>query len=117
MDSSDITRRLELLDEGEFSFEALYSPQEWSNFSIQEKRGGGRSFYTRVSRGIFNVGGLIVEEIPSTNPQRYQKRKLSSQISNRVFLNEIPGIEQTAFSDYIKILDAAGKWLEIVDKP
>jgi hypothetical protein len=108
--------------EGDFTIEELFyhNQKEWSDFSVQERRGVGRWAYNRIKRGQWNRDGWIIEPLLNTNPQRYRKRRqnpILSIIGERIFLNGIPGIEQTTFGDLIKILDASGKWLEIVDKP
>ena len=114
----DIFSKINCLGESNFSIAELFDPQEWAEYPIQERRGVGRWAFYQIDKGLWNKDGWIVEQLPNTNPQRYRKRLvITSLTKERVFLNEIPGIEQTVFKDCIKILDACGKWLEIVDKP
>jgi hypothetical protein len=113
---NDIFTKLLHHNEGEFSVEELFSPQEWSAYSVQERRGAGRWTFNQINSGLLNKDGWVIEPLPNSNPQRYKKRR-ENIAGKRMFLNEISGIEQTIFKDWIKILDASGKWLEIVDKP
>ena len=113
----DIFSRINLLGESDFSVEELFDPQEWSVYPVQERRGVGRWTFNQIDKGLWNKDGWSIKPLPNTNPQRYARRRIiTSSTRERVFLNEIPGIEQTVFKDWIKILDACGKRLEIVDK-
>jgi hypothetical protein len=117
---NDAIEAIRLHDVGDFSVRELFFPEDWANSPLQEKRGLGRAVFKRVTRGVVNTEDSIVEPIPDTSPQRYSKRKIQpppQPVRERVYLNEISGIEQTCFSGYLKILEACGKWLEIVDKP
>jgi hypothetical protein len=117
---TDAIEAIRLHGAGDFSVEELFPPADWENSPLQEKRGLGRAVFNRVKRGVANTEDSIVEPIPDTSPQRYSKREIQSPpqpITERVYLNEIFGNEQTCFSGYLKILEACGKWLEIVDKP
>jgi hypothetical protein len=116
---NDVIARVGGLGAGEFSIKELFDPNEWARYFVQERRGVGRWSFNQVGRGLWNKGGWIVEPLPNTNPQRYKKEKqiMPSIPKKRVFLNEIPGLEQPFFKDLMKILEADGRWLEIVDKP
>jgi hypothetical protein len=110
---NEIFSKIAARGESEFSIKELF-PYDWDRFSIEEKRSGGRMAFNSIRRGQLNTGGWVIEILPNTNPQRYRKRR---ELPQRVFLNEIPDIANTAFGDLLLVLNASGKWLEIVDKP
>jgi hypothetical protein len=116
--NDEIFNRINRLSDGDFSIKELFQPFEWSRYPLQERRGAGRSSATKIKKGLWNKDGWIIEPLPDTSPQRYRKRRETPASSReRVFLNEISGIEQTNVHDLIRILEATGKWLEVVDKP
>jgi hypothetical protein len=112
---NDIITRTNHLGEGDFTIKELFDPQEWSNYSVDERRGVGRWAYNRIKRGVWNRNGWIIEPLNNTNPQRYRKRRqtLSPTSVERISSNEIPNVEQIVFKDLIKIPGETGKWLEI----
>jgi hypothetical protein len=116
--NNDILNRVNRLGAGEFSIKELFQPPEWASYSIRERRSAGRWSVGRINRGLWNKDGWVIEPLSDTSPQRYRKRReILPSPGERVFLNEISGIEQTNVKDLIKILEATGKWLEVVDKP
>jgi hypothetical protein len=116
--NDEIFNRINRLGDGDFSIKELFQPDEWSGYPVRERRGAGRWASSRINKGLWNKDGWIIELLPDTSPQRYRKRRGTPASSGeRVFLNEISGIGQTNVQDLIRILEATGKWLEVVDKP
>jgi hypothetical protein len=117
----DVKFRVEALGESEFSIPDLFSPAEWGCYTAADRRAVGRSVYGLVKKGLWNDKNSVIEILEGSNPQRYRKRRQqaspSLSLKPRVFLNEIPQIEQTDFAYIVKVLDACGLWLEIVPKP
>jgi hypothetical protein len=117
----DVKIRVEALGESEFSIPALFSPTEWGSYTAADRRAVGRSVYGLVKKGLWDDKNSVIEILKGSNPQHYRKRRQqtspSLSLMPRVFLNEIPQIELTAFADMVKVLGACGLWLEIVPKP
>jgi len=86
-----------------------------------QKKGFGKSFYHSVAKGIFNTADCeIVRMGEGAKPQRYEKRRKSSQARRKapaetpVLLEESSLDISASLSDTLRLLKLVGKTLAIV---
>jgi len=115
----EILKRIDQQGESEFAIYELFSKEEWAGYPVQGRRGAGRAIFKKVDKRLLTKDGWIIEPVLDTNPQRYKKyqQEIIQTAEKKIFLNEIANLEQPFLRDLLKILDASGKWLQIVDKP